>query len=85
MEVDGALARVREKADPLSDPMSDQGANARPGLTCPEPTEASLPPRIVVGKNGAYWRDYGDYFSMCPVSTDNDPVEIVALYVRVKP
>jgi len=43
-----------------------------------------LPARIVVGANGAYWRDYGDYYSMCPVSTDNDPVEVVATYVRLE-
>jgi hypothetical protein len=43
---------------------------------------ADLPARIVVGSNGAYWRDYGDHYSMCPVSDDNDPVEIVAIYNR---
>ncbi len=42
-----------------------------------------LPDRIVVGANGAYWRDYGDHYSMCPVSEDNDPVVSVAVYVRV--
>lgn len=47
-----------------------------------------LPDRVVVGKNGAYWRNWdtrpgvlGSY-SMCPVSTDNDPIEPVAVYVR---
>jgi hypothetical protein len=44
---------------------------------------AGLPDRIVIGANGAYWRDYGTYYSMCPVSTDNDPVEIVAAYERL--
>ena len=44
-----------------------------------------LPDRIVVGANGAYWRDYGDSYSMCPVSEDNDPVEVVATYVRAEP
>lgn len=42
----------------------------------------TLPPRVVVGRNGAFWRDYGDHYSMCPVSTDNDPVEPVATYLR---
>ena len=57
-------------------------------MTTPEAREAlreassDLPPRIVVGKNGAYWRDYGDHYSMTVVSTDNDPVEIVAIYNR---
>lgn len=41
-----------------------------------------LPPRIVVGANGAYWRDFGDFYSMCPVSEDNDSVTVVAAYVR---
>ena len=41
-----------------------------------------LPDRIVVGANGAYWRDYGDHYSMCVISEDNDPVEIVAIYNR---
>ena len=44
-----------------------------------------LPGRVVVGANGAYWRDYDDHYSMCPVSTDNDPIEIIAVYVRVSP
>lgn len=41
-----------------------------------------LPERVVVGANGAYWRDFGDGYSMCPVSTDNDPVSPIAVYVR---
>jgi len=43
--------------------------------------ELDLPPRIIVGANGAYWRDYDAHRSMCPVSTDNDPIEVVAVYV----
>ena len=42
--------------------------------------EGRLPHRVVVGRNGAYWRDYGDHYSMCPVSEDNDPVEPVAVF-----
>lgn len=45
--------------------------------------EASLPDLVVVGRDGAYWRDFGDFYSMCPVSTDNDPVVPIAFYVRV--
>jgi hypothetical protein len=44
--------------------------------------EAGLPQRIVVGANGAYWRDFGSHYSMPPVSEDNDPVRPVAIYVR---
>lgn len=44
-------------------------------------TELGLPPRIIVGANGAYWRDYDTHRSMCPVSADNDPIEVVATYV----
>jgi len=49
----------------------------------------NLPSRVVVGANGAYWRDYTDSdhpgYSMCPVSEDNEPVEVVAVYVRATP
>jgi len=49
----------------------------------------NLPSRVVVGANGAYWRDYTDSdhpgYSMCPVSEDNEPVEAVAVYVRATP
>ena len=56
----------------------------RCGLIEEHEPEIQLPNRIVVGANGAYWRDFGDDgFSMCPVSTDNDPIEPVAVYVRV--
>lgn len=49
----------------------------------PRETADQLPSRIVVDRNGAYWRDFGEgYYSMAIVSTDNDPVEIVAVYVR---
>ena len=44
---------------------------------------SELPERVVVGANGAYWRDFGTHYSMCPVSDDNDPVEAVATYVRL--
>lgn len=56
----------------------------------PMPTELGrvgdvpLPYRVVIGANGAYWRDFGAYFSMCPVSSDNDPVEEVAVYVPIQ-
>lgn len=43
--------------------------------------DVPLPFRVVIGANGAYWRDFGAYFSMCPVSSDNDPVEEIASYV----
>lgn len=43
-------------------------------------SDIDLPQRVVVGANGAYWRDYGTHYSMCPVSEDNDPVEVVAVY-----
>lgn len=55
-----------------------------------EVTEDDLPRRVVVGKNGAYWRSYENvdgtvgHYSMPPVSTDNDPVEPIAVYERVK-
>lgn len=53
-----------------------------------EALDDHLPARVVVGQNGAYWRDFTDDpdhpgYSMCPVSTDNDPVEPIAVYVRL--
>ncbi len=41
-----------------------------------------LPERVVVDQHGHYWRDYGDYWSMCPVSEENISTEPVAVYVR---
>jgi len=49
----------------------------------PAPLEDNLPQRIVVGANGAYWREFDGFYSMPVVSDDNDPVEIVAVYERV--
>jgi len=31
----------------------------------------NLPARVIVCQHGHYWRDYGDFLSMCPVSEDN--------------
>ncbi len=42
---------------------------------------ASLPRTLVVDQNGNYWRVFEDGYSMCPVSTDNDPLVPVATYV----
>lgn len=45
----------------------------------------ALPERVVVDANGAYWRSFDSegFYSMCPVSSDNDPVEEIAVYERV--
>jgi hypothetical protein len=41
-----------------------------------------LPDRIVVDDQGNYWRDLGDgTYSMCPTSSGNQPIGIVASYV----
>lgn len=77
------------------DAVPDALALATPAVTEPDRTyawrpdygpdglpETALPARVVVGANGAYWRDYGQHYSMCPVSDDNDPVEVRAVYVR---
>ena len=60
----------------------DYGESRETLTTSEVADKLDLPERIVVGANGAYWRDYGDHYSMCPVSDDNDPVEPVAVYVR---
>lgn len=41
-----------------------------------------LPLRVVVDHHGHYWRDYGDYLSMCPVSDENNEMVVAAVYVR---
>lgn len=69
-------ARVRE----LERELTEARRRRPPG----RPSESSLPGRVVVGANGAYWRDFGDSYSMCLVSDDNDPVEPIAVYVRAE-
>lgn len=58
-----------------------KGDQALPEVKVPA---LALPERIVVGSNGAYWRDFVTTYSMCPVSSDNDPVERVAVYELVE-
>lgn len=40
----------------------------------------SIPNRIVVDNNGYYWRGYGKFVSMCPVSTDNNVIDVIATF-----
>lgn len=54
------------------------------GSWTPTKGDDSLPTRVVVGANGAYWRDFDGSYSMCPVSGDNEAVEVVAVYERVE-
>ncbi len=49
-----------------------------------EVSPEDLPPRVVVGNDGAYWRAYDEGYSMPPVNPDNSPVIPVAIYERVK-
>jgi hypothetical protein len=44
---------------------------------------SDLPATIVVDENGNYWRAFDGFYSMCPVSTDNDPVKVAAIYTRL--
>ena len=46
-------------------------------------SESDLPARVVVDQHGHYWRDYGEHWSMCPVSEENISTEPVAVYERV--
>lgn len=41
-----------------------------------------LPIRVVVDQHGHYWRDYGDHWSMCPVSDENTATEPVTEFYR---
>jgi hypothetical protein len=45
------------------------------------PRQVDLPLRVVVDAHGSYWREFDDSYSMCPVSTDNDPMVVQAAYI----
>ena len=45
----------------------------------------SLPKRVVIDAKGNYWRDFGTHFSMCPVSEDNNTIDVVAEFVLKQP
>lgn len=77
---------VREKFIAAMDDLRQMEAAER-GAFIPVPPP--IPERVVLGANGAWWRYFEDmegegYYSMCPNSTDNDPVEVVATYELVK-
>ena len=40
-----------------------------------------LPGRVIVDQHGHYWRDYGDFLSMPPVSDENVATEVAAIYI----
>ena len=42
--------------------------------------DLNLPPRVIVDQHGHYWRDYGDFLSMPPVSEENVATEVVAAF-----
>ena len=44
---------------------------------------SDLPDRVIVDQHGHYWRDYGDSYSMCPVSDENNETQVAAVFVRV--
>lgn len=46
---------------------------------------ADLPLRVIVDQHGHYWRDYGEFLSMCPVSTENVELKTVASFYRLVP
>lgn len=70
---------AREASEPSGQPYRTN----RSGITDP----GAIPETIFLGRNGAYWRDFTEdgetYYSMCPNSIDNDPVDVVATYQLV--
>lgn len=45
----------------------------------------SKPPMLAVDANGYVWRVYPEYWSMCPVNPDNEPVpEPVTFYAPIE-
>lgn len=66
---------------PLSDSLR---ATLRDAGDCHDHTPdcSCLPIRVVVDQHGHYWRDYGDNWSMCPVSTENVATEPVTEFHR---
>jgi len=67
---------LRTALDATPAPLDDdvRGDNQAALESLPDAVQAvdfNLPPRVIVCQHGHYWRDYGDFLSMCPVSEDN--------------
>ena len=45
--------------------------------------DLNLPGRVIVDQHGHYWRDYGDFLSMPPVSDENTATEVIHVYALV--
>jgi len=61
--------------------MSDNQAALESLPYAVQAAEFNLPHRVVVDQHGHYWRDYGDFLSMCPVSDENVGTEVVAAFI----
>jgi hypothetical protein len=61
---------------PTLAPTTEAGHDHTPECEC-------LPIRVVVDQHGHYWRDYGDHWSMCPVSDENVATDPVTEFFRI--
>lgn len=59
----------------MNEPQTEAGHEHTPNCDC-------LPIRVVVDQHGHYWRDYGDHWSMCPVSDENTATWPVTEFYR---
>jgi len=70
--IDALRTALAATPAPLDDDV--RGDNQAALESLPDAVQAvdfNLPPRVIVCQHGHYWRDYGDFLSMCPVSEDN--------------
>lgn len=69
--------------DPRPDEISDNQAALEVLPHAVQAVDFNLPARVIVDQHGHYWRDYGDFLSMCPVSDENTATEVVASFALV--
>lgn len=81
-DFDARLAKLRRLLQGIADEL---GVYLVDDPTPDGSLAASLPSRVVVDAKGAYWRDFGTHFSMCPVSDDNETIAAVAVYTLSDP
>jgi hypothetical protein len=93
--LDGVRKRVKALPNPWSpevsaddfdpDALVDRNAVLATFPSEPVSTDGGHPRVIVRDTRGFYWREYDDTLSMPPVTEDNEPVEVEAIYVLQRP
>ena len=70
--------------DSRPDGVSDNQAALESLPDAVQAVDFNLPARVIVCEHGHYWRDYGDFLSMCPVSDDNLACSPQTVYARAE-